>query len=170
MTNDGINYVRKGLLSSADSKEELTMAENEMKNLISYLNVGYKDNDGKINIRKAISDMGIFIIEQADSDSIVVTGNQNTTFSVQGEPDSPIATKGLIRLLGIYLFTNNMLGKDCYEDKQLSQNDETKLNDFYVLMSIPDIDFDSFIPVQQLVKWSIELGIPLPILKSTLSL
>lgn len=170
MTNDGINSVRKELLSATDPRDELIMAEKEMKNLISYLSVGYKDTNGKIDIRKAVSDMGIFIIEQADSDSIVVTGNQNTTFSVSGDEGSQVATKGIIRLLGVYLFTNNMLGKDCYEDKTLSQIDEAKLNDFYVLMSIPDIDFDSFIPVQQLVKWSIELGIPLPILKSTLSL
>lgn len=170
MSTVGINSVRKDLLSSTDSREELVMAENEIKSLVSYLNIGYKDTIGTINIRKALEDMGIYVIEQADSDSIVITGNQNTTFSVAGVQDTAEATKSLIRLLGVYLFTNNMLGKDCYEDKTLSHTDESKLNDLYVLMSIPDLDFDSFIPVQQLVKWSIELGIPLPILKSTLSL
>lgn len=162
-----INNLRGEILKNLWERDKMTATISEIKDLVSYLNEGYK-TDGLVDVKKAIEDMGIHIIEGAEDDTIVVTGNHETTFSTSEETGTKKANKTLTRLLGVYLFTDEMSKDSIFMDKELDRQEEDILNNLSVLISLPDYDFSVLPSTPQVVKWSIELGIPLPILKSTL--
>lgn len=166
-----INEKREDLLSSIDNEEKVKMGKNEVREIVQFLTEKYTASDSTVDIRDAIADMGITIDEESDLNGITVAPSKMTTFNVTGEIlGYNQSTKVLIRLLGIYLFTNEMMYEVYFEDKTLPAPDEEIVNNFLVLLSIPGLNFDSRISIQDLVRWSIDTGIPLPILRSTLSL
>ncbi len=167
-----INAERKALLTSTDAAAQLNEAQKTMKTLIDYLKNRYNDNNNNLDLKKAMIDMGLKITFNPDSssNSILVEGNQLTTFSVKFSEGTRESFDALTRLLGVYLFTNELKDSTFFTDRELLKRDEDKLNSFQLLVNIPDLNFTEYVSMDQLVQWSIEAKVPLPVLRGALSI
>lgn len=164
-----INAERKALLTPIDSNDELVGSRQEMKQLVDYLSEKYTDDNGELDIVQAVMDMGLKIISGSPTNAITLTGVQTTTLAVAAEEYTPDFRTDLTRLLGVYLFTNEV-DEEGYYDTTLTNEEEQKLNSFLLLVKIPELDFNEYFTIDKLIRLSIEFEVPLPILRSTLSI
>lgn len=164
-----INQVRTTLLSASDSQALTESRRNEMRELVAFFGERY-GSQSSIDVRKAMKDMGLSFSESAEENSILKASDGITRFAVLGEKGSPEATSKLIRLLGVYLFTNRLVEDDYFYDSRISITEEKLINEFSLLMTLPGFKADEYVPINQLVQWSIDYNIPLPNIRETLSL
>lgn len=160
-----LNEERNKLLSSADMPE-LFDVKNSIKDLVNF----FDETFNPLDLSEIISKMGIEIRYNEKDMAILKEAPSSVVFTLNIERDSAQTKQNLLRLLGVYLFTDEMSNNEYYLDKRLSAEDERNLDLFYILFVYPDFDVNSYIPIQDLVKISIEKNIPLPLLRNTLYL
>lgn len=156
-------------MSSMDYEEAFLMGKQEIQEVVSVLSEKYPGGIDPNAIEQAIIDMGIGIDKGSEVNGIEIKNGNEVIFNVDGETfDDETVNIILIRLLGVYLFTNELNNSSFFEDTTMDPLSEEMVNYFMVIISIPEINVGEHILIRDLVKWSIETRIPLQVLKSTL--
>lgn len=164
-----INEARNEIMSSMGYAEAIVIGKQEVQEVAYVISSQYYDGANAVDIESAIVDLGIRINKESRINGIEVSDINEVTFHVDGEAfDSDTTTIILIRMMGIYLFTNELNGVSIFEDRELDPLSEEIVNYFLILMSIPGVDPSSHISTQDLVRWAIETRIPFQVLKNAL--
>lgn len=168
-----INKERKALLKSASPEVLTKTKDSEMRELVDLLRDKYTIDESLVNLEEATRDMGLILETRDGEPAIEKTAESEVTVYLPSEGiSSPEVYNSLIRLLGMYLLTDSVgsANTTVYAKDKLGNEDEHLLQKFRVLMSVPDLEFNSRLSMAELVKISIEKNIPLPVLRDVMSI
>lgn len=168
---ESINEERKNILKTSNSNIATSAISRSMKESVELFNSRYRDDDFKFNVRGALQDMGIKFKEDSKSNGVFNESDGSICFMTVRPGQSEEATRELTKYLGVYLFTDIVtMNGDYVDGSTIHHTDEKIVNEFLLLMTLPVKSLDVFTPIEQLIEWSIDYKIPLPVIRTALSL
>lgn len=166
-----VNEERKSILKTGNNNIATSAISRSMKETVELFNSRYRDEDFKFNVRAALQDMGLNFKEDSKSNGVFNESDGGISLVTVRPSNSEEATRDLTRYLGVYLFTDIVtMNGDYIDGSTIHHTDEKIVNEFLLLMTLPVKSLDVFTPIEQLIEWSIDYKIPLPVIRTALSL
>lgn len=139
-----------------------------MKETVMLFNQSYRDSDKNVDIEKIYEDLGLESVTGATSNSINISGSKVTIASV-GDFGSKELKRNMVINLGVYLFAENG-GYGHINSEDIEESYTHVVQSFELLMLLPILNLNAVFTIPEMIEWSIEYKLPLPVIRNVLSL